>query len=277
MSLPGRPIKLYWHGKSGHAHRAERMLSLRGLRCGTIRIDLAARPQKAPDYLEISRFGQIPAIEDGGTVLWDSCAILVCLAKRNGADGGCLPAVPAGAAEVQRWLSVAAGPLAAGPAAEPRRAPLVDPVPRRPAEARGQRCPDAGHRRRPLRRGSPEQMPLAQMVGTLDGAPARLAAGPGIVVIEPRLQPELRHEPDGAHIGGNERLRQIDLARHGEPRLDVDAPEAAVAEVRQLAAHLRLLRQAGPEPVGVEARAAGRYRIGHRDALLHSDRERPGP
>ncbi|WP_138470580.1 glutathione S-transferase family protein [Poseidonocella sp. HB161398] len=120
MTLPDRPIKLYWHEKSGHAHRAQLMLSLLGLPCETIRIDLAARAQKAPDYLAISPFGQIPAIEDGGTVLWDSCAILVYLAKRYGGDGGWLPEDPAGAAEVQRWLSVAAGPLAAGPAAARR-------------------------------------------------------------------------------------------------------------------------------------------------------------
>ncbi|MNH26810.1 Disulfide-bond oxidoreductase YfcG [compost metagenome] len=46
----------------------------------------------------------------------DSNAILVYLAKKYD-NGTWLPEEPAAAARVQRWLSVAAGPLAFGPAA----------------------------------------------------------------------------------------------------------------------------------------------------------------
>ncbi len=52
---------------------------------------------------------------DGDTVLPDSNAIMVYLAKTLGRTDW-LPETPAGAAAVQRWLSVAAGDLAAGPA-----------------------------------------------------------------------------------------------------------------------------------------------------------------
>ncbi len=45
----------------------------------------------------------------------DSNAILVYLAKQYGAEDW-LPSDPAEAAAVQRWLSLAAGPIAAGPA-----------------------------------------------------------------------------------------------------------------------------------------------------------------
>jgi glutathione S-transferase len=54
-------------------------------------------------------------IDDQGVVLADSNAILVYLAQKYG-NGRWLPADPVGAAKVQRWLSVAAGPIAFGPA-----------------------------------------------------------------------------------------------------------------------------------------------------------------
>ncbi|MNI32796.1 putative S-transferase [compost metagenome] len=47
-------------------------------------------------------------------VLADSNAILVYLANKYG-NGRWLPTDPVGAANVQRWLSVAAGPIAFGP------------------------------------------------------------------------------------------------------------------------------------------------------------------
>jgi glutathione S-transferase len=55
-------------------------------------------------------------IQDGDVTLADSNAILVYLTLRYAADATqWLPADPLGAAQVQRWLSVAAGPLAFGP------------------------------------------------------------------------------------------------------------------------------------------------------------------
>lgn len=55
-------------------------------------------------------------IDDNGTVLADSNAILVYLANQYG-NGQWLPSDPVGQARVQRWLSAAAGQLHAGPAA----------------------------------------------------------------------------------------------------------------------------------------------------------------
>ena len=55
-------------------------------------------------------------IEDGDVTLADSNAILLYLNERYAADPArWLPRDPLGAARVQRWLSVAAGPLAQGP------------------------------------------------------------------------------------------------------------------------------------------------------------------
>ncbi|WP_432723837.1 glutathione S-transferase [Jeongeupia wiesaeckerbachi] len=112
---PVKPIRLYRHPLSGHSHRAELFLGLLGLPHELVDIDLRTGAQKSADFLKLNRFGQVPVIDDNGTVLADSNAILVYLAQRYG-EGRWLPADPLGAAQVQRWLSVAAGPLATGPA-----------------------------------------------------------------------------------------------------------------------------------------------------------------
>ncbi|VVD84579.1 glutathione S-transferase [Pandoraea morbifera] len=114
---PARPIRLYRHVLSGHCHRVELMLSLLDLPFETVEIDFAAAEHKQPAFLAISPFGQVPAIDDDGMLLADSNAILVYLANRYDPEGVWLPRDPVAAARVQRWLSVAAGDIAFGPAA----------------------------------------------------------------------------------------------------------------------------------------------------------------
>lgn len=110
-------IKLYRYPLSGHSHRVELMLSLLGLPAELILVDLKQGAHKTPEYLaNLNSFGQVPVIDDDGLVLADSNAILVYLATRYG-NGQWLPNDPQGQARVQRWLSAAAGPLHAGPAA----------------------------------------------------------------------------------------------------------------------------------------------------------------
>ncbi|ATP51656.1 glutathione S-transferase [Pseudomonas sp. ITEM 17296] len=109
-------IKLYNFPKSGHAHRIELMLSLLKLPTELVFVDLAKGEHKQPAFLALNPFGQVPVIDDNGTVIADSNAILVYLAKKYD-NGTWLPEEPEAAARVQRWLSVAAGPLAFGPAA----------------------------------------------------------------------------------------------------------------------------------------------------------------
>ncbi|VVD64081.1 glutathione S-transferase family protein [Pandoraea horticolens] len=114
---PARPIRLYRHVLSGHCHRVELMLHLLDLPYETIDIDLLAGEHKQPAFLAMNHFGQIPVIDDDGRVIADSNAILTYLATRYDTRGTWLPRDAVAAAKVQRWLSVAAGDLAFGPAA----------------------------------------------------------------------------------------------------------------------------------------------------------------
>ncbi|EJO28708.1 glutathione S-transferase family protein [Achromobacter marplatensis] len=110
------PLTFYSFPLSGHAHRVALMLSLLEVPHHRVDVDLRQAEQKRPEFLAMNAFGQVPVIDDNGVVVADSNAILVYLAKRYG-GGAWLPEDAAGAAQVQRWLSVAAGPLAGGPAA----------------------------------------------------------------------------------------------------------------------------------------------------------------
>ena len=117
MTNATKPIRLYRHVLSGHAHRVELLLSLLGLPCELVAVDMARGAHKAPDFVaKCNPFGQVPVMEDGEIAIADSNAILVYLASRYDPTGRWLPRDPVEAARVQQWLSVAAGQLAYGPA-----------------------------------------------------------------------------------------------------------------------------------------------------------------
>lgn len=110
-------IRLHRHPLSGHSHRVQLALSLLGLPHELVDVDLLKGAHKAPEFLKLSPFGQVPVLDDNGVSLFDSNAILVYLATRYDADRRWLPLDPKGQADVQAWLSVAAGQIAFGPAA----------------------------------------------------------------------------------------------------------------------------------------------------------------
>ncbi|MDD2990893.1 MAG: glutathione S-transferase [Zoogloea sp.] len=116
MTHPTQAIRLFRFTLSGHSHRAELFLSLLGLPVTPVDVDLLGGQQKTPAYLAMNRFGQVPVIQDGDVTVADSNAILVYLARRYGAAHW-LPSDPVAEAQVQRWLTVAAGLVAFGPCA----------------------------------------------------------------------------------------------------------------------------------------------------------------
>lgn len=109
-------MQLYYHPVSGHSHRAHLFLSLIRADFELIEIDLKGAEHKSEAFLKINPFGQIPVLVDGTAVIADSNAILIYLAKRF-ARTDWLPEDALSAARIQRWLSVAAGQVAFGPAA----------------------------------------------------------------------------------------------------------------------------------------------------------------
>lgn len=108
------PLTLYGTKLSGHVHRVTLLLRMLQISYGFV--EAAAEKRRSPEFLRLNPLGQIPVLEDGSIVLADSCAILVYLAKRYAPKSTWLPDEPVAAAAVQRWLSIAAGELAYGPA-----------------------------------------------------------------------------------------------------------------------------------------------------------------
>lgn len=100
---------------SGHAHRVELFASLAGIKHEVNNINLAEGEHKQVPFLALNPLGQVPTIEDGKMVISDSNAILVYLARKYAPDY--LPQEPELEAEIQKFLTLAAGELAFGPAA----------------------------------------------------------------------------------------------------------------------------------------------------------------
>lgn len=110
-------IKLYRYPLSGHSHRVENFISILGLDAEIITVDLAEGEHKTSEFLKKNVFGQVPVLEDGPITIADSNAILIYLASKYDSKRQWLPLGAEDAAEVQRFLSVAAGEIAHGPAA----------------------------------------------------------------------------------------------------------------------------------------------------------------
>lgn len=110
-------IVLYRNPKSGHCHRVELMLSILELPYRTVDLDMGNGEHKSEAFLQKNLFGQVPVIDDDGTVISDSNAIIVYLASAYGDPAKWIGGDPITQAKVQRWLSVAAGEVAFGPAA----------------------------------------------------------------------------------------------------------------------------------------------------------------
>lgn len=110
-------IKLYRNPKSGHCHRVELMLAFLDLPYETIDLDMENGAHKAPEFLKISPFGLVPAIDDAGYTIADSNAILTYLVQNYAKTSSWMPDNPKEMAEVQRWLTIAADNIYAGPCA----------------------------------------------------------------------------------------------------------------------------------------------------------------
>jgi len=98
-------MKLYDFELSGNAYRIRLMLALLGLNYEPVALKLMQGEQREPAFLNLNPRGQVPTLDDDGTVVWDSLAILVYLARKHGGEKW-LPLDAAGMAEVMQWLAV---------------------------------------------------------------------------------------------------------------------------------------------------------------------------
>ena len=112
--MPTPEIVLHGTELSGHAHRVELLLRMLDLPFRFVPAPAAVR--STPEFYELNPLRQIPVLQDGDLTLADSNAILVYLAKRYAPGSRWLPEEPVAAAQVQRWLSIAAGQVMYGPA-----------------------------------------------------------------------------------------------------------------------------------------------------------------
>lgn len=110
------PSKITLHGTtlSGHTHRVELLLRALGLDFDFVPAPAEVRSSAA--FRALNPLGQIPVLQDGDLALADSNAIMVYLAKRYAPQSDWIPQEPVAAAQMQRWLSVAAGEVMHGPA-----------------------------------------------------------------------------------------------------------------------------------------------------------------
>ena len=67
-----KPIRLYRSPLSGHCHRVELMLRFLDLPHEIVDLDLAAKQHKSPEFLKLSPFGLVPAVDDNGFTLSNS-------------------------------------------------------------------------------------------------------------------------------------------------------------------------------------------------------------
>ncbi|WP_338366547.1 glutathione S-transferase [uncultured Pseudoalteromonas sp.] len=108
-------LTLYRFTLSGHSHRAELFTSLLKLDVNMVDVALQNGEHKQSDFLEMNIFGQVPVLKHNDNIISDSNAILVYLAQQFDENKTWYPEDVLTQAQIQRWLSVAAGLVASGP------------------------------------------------------------------------------------------------------------------------------------------------------------------
>lgn len=98
-------LKLYDMELSGNCYKVRLLCGLLGLECENVAVNLFKGEHKTPAFLQLNPRGQVPVLDDGGTVVWDSMAILVYLARKYGGENW-LPGDAEALAEVMQWLAL---------------------------------------------------------------------------------------------------------------------------------------------------------------------------
>jgi glutathione S-transferase len=100
-------LKLYDLERSGNCYKARLMLSLLGLDYTRQTVDLVKKEQLEPWFLAINPLHHVPVLDDHGTLVRDSGAVLVYLAAKYDAARTWYPDDAASMASIQQWLAYA--------------------------------------------------------------------------------------------------------------------------------------------------------------------------
>ena len=98
-------MKLYDLDISGNCYRVRMFLSLLNVKHELQNVNLMKGEHREPPFLKLNPRAQVPVLDDDGTIIWDSMAILVYLARKYGNERW-LPIDAAPMAEVMQWLGV---------------------------------------------------------------------------------------------------------------------------------------------------------------------------
>ncbi len=103
-------MKLYDAPQSGNCHKVRMLLSFLGLTYETVPVDSRGDGTRKPDFLRLNPRAQIPVLEDGDMVVWDSQAILAYLARQYGGETW-MPLDTVTLTRILQWLAVSENEL----------------------------------------------------------------------------------------------------------------------------------------------------------------------
>lgn len=106
-------MKLYWHPFSLFPRRVRVVLREKAIACEEVVVDLPGGATHGEAFRRLNPFGQVPVLEDGELVLFESLAICEYLEERF-PQPALLPAGAAARASARQWMH-AAGDYFAGP------------------------------------------------------------------------------------------------------------------------------------------------------------------
>jgi glutathione S-transferase len=101
-------IRLYHYALSGNCYKLRLFMHVLGIGYETVAVDFhPGREHESVAFAATDPWAPLPVLEDRGSRLRDSEAILVYLASRYDAGGTWLPAEPVARAQVAAWFAVA--------------------------------------------------------------------------------------------------------------------------------------------------------------------------
>jgi len=104
-------LTLFDHPRSGNCYKVRLFLALHGIRYVSRYVDVLGRANRSPAYAAVNPFCQVPTLQDGDDLIWDSQAILCHLAARHAPHWLPQPGTR-DHARVQQWLSVSSNEIA---------------------------------------------------------------------------------------------------------------------------------------------------------------------